>query len=161
MNDPAKAEPVKAEPVKADPVKIDSAETPSTLVLERVFPHPPEKLWRALTESPLVAEWLLNNDFEPSIGHRFHFRREPVGAWNGVIDSEVLVVEPLRRLSYRWDTLGVETVVLWTLTPADGGTHLRFEQSGFGANQRANYNGAKYGWTGFIGNLEKTVACLP
>jgi uncharacterized protein YndB with AHSA1/START domain len=134
--------------------------TPGTLVIERVFPHPREKLWRALTESPLIAQWLMSNDFEPTVGHRFSFRREPVPGWNGVIDSEVLVIEPLKRLSYRWDSMGVETVVQWTLTPADGGTHLRFEQSGFGPEQKANYQGAKYGWTGFIGNLEKIVAEL-
>ena len=139
----------------------DTQEAPRTLVLERVFPHPPEKLWRALTEGALLAQWLLSNDFEPEVGHRFRFRREPVGNWNGVIDSEVLNVEPCRRLCYRWDALGVETVVEWTLTPAEGGTHLRFEQSGFGPGQQSNYQGAKYGWTGFIGNLEKVVACLP
>ena len=135
----------------------EAAESPGTLVIERVFRHAPEKVWRALTEGPLLAQWLMNNDFEPMVGHRFNFRREPVPGWNGVIDSEVLAIEPGRRLSYRWDTMGVETVVVFTLTPEDGGTHLRFEQSGFGPDQRANYNGARHGWTGFLGKLE-TVA---
>jgi uncharacterized protein YndB with AHSA1/START domain len=78
----------------------NATEGTRTLVIERVFPHPPEKVWRALTESPLVAQWLLKNDFEPTVGHRFQFRSEPVPQWNGIIDSEVLIVEPLKRLSW-------------------------------------------------------------
>ncbi len=67
---------------------------------ERVFPHPPEKLRRALTESPLLAQWLMNNDFEPVIGRKFQFRADPMPNWNGVIDCEVLVVEPLEQIRY-------------------------------------------------------------
>ncbi|HEX4038603.1 MAG TPA: SRPBCC domain-containing protein [Acidobacteriaceae bacterium] len=133
-------------------------DNPRTLVVERVFPHPPEKLWRALTESTLLAQWLMTNDFEPVIGRRFRFRAPPVPQWNGLIDCEVLVVEPLKRLSYTWGSLGVQSVVLWTLTPADGGTHLRMEHSGFGPDQEANYKGAKYGWNRFIGAMEKVLA---
>ena len=133
------------------------AETPRSLVVERVFPHPPEKLWRALTESPLLAQWLLNNNFQPAVGHKFQFRSEPVLNWNGVIDCEVLVVDHMKQLSYTWDTLGVGTVVLWTLTPAESGTHLRMEQSGFGPDRKANYNGAKYGWTSFFNCLERVL----
>jgi uncharacterized protein YndB with AHSA1/START domain len=48
-----------------------TAESTRTLVIERIFPHPPEKLWRALTESPLLAQWLMRNDFEPLVGRRF------------------------------------------------------------------------------------------
>ena len=131
-----------------------------TLVIEREMPHPPEKIWRALTEGPLLEEWLLKNDFQPVVGHRFSFRREPVGNWNGVVDCEVLLVEPHSRLSYRWGTLGLETVVAWTLTPTEGGTHLHMEQSGFGPDREANYKGAKYGWQNFIGKLEQVVGGL-
>lgn len=133
------------------------AETPDTLVVERVFPHPPEKLWRALTESPLLAQWLLSNDFEPAPGHKFQFRADPVPGWNGLIHCEVLVVEPLKQLSYTWASMGLGTIVLWTLTPAEGGTHLRMEQSGFGPDRPANYNGAKYGWQRFFDGLERVT----
>jgi uncharacterized protein YndB with AHSA1/START domain len=136
------------------------AETPSTLVIERVFPHPPEKLWRALTESPLIAQWLMNNDFAPAVGHKFQFRSNPVPNWDGIIDCEVLVVEPIKTLSYTWGTLGMGTVVLFVLTPAEDGTHLRMEQSGFGPDRQANYNGARYGWQKFLGGLEQVVAGL-
>jgi uncharacterized protein YndB with AHSA1/START domain len=136
------------------------AEGTRTLTIERTFPHPPEKLWRALTESSLLAQWLMNNDFEPVIGHRFQFRAQPVPNWNGVIDCEVLVVDPLKQLSYSWEALGLGSVVLFTLTPADGGTHLRMEHSGFGPDQDAAYKGANYGWQKFLGALETVVAEL-
>ncbi len=135
----------------------DAAESTRTLVIERVFPHPPEKLWRALTEKPLVAQWLLKNDFEPEVGRRFQFRNEPMPSWDGVIDCEVLIVDPLRRLSYTWSALGLDSVVLWTLTPAPGGTHLRMEHSGFRADQQAAYQGANYGWQKFLGALERVL----
>ncbi len=133
------------------------AQTSATLVIERVFPHPPEKLWRALTESRLLAEWLLNNDFELTAGRKFQFRREPMPHWNGVIDCKVLVVEPLKRLSYTWGSLGLETVVEWMLTPAEDGTHLRMEQSGFASEQDRAYKGAKYGWQNFLNGLEQVL----
>ena len=133
---------------------IDAEGTTRTLVIEKIFRHPPEKLWRALTETPLLAQWLMKNDFEPVVGHKFQFRAEPVPNWDGVIDCEVLVLEPLKRLSYSWGALGLGSVVLFTLTPADGGTHLRLEHSGFRPDQPQAYGGAKYGWTRFFNNLE-------
>jgi len=136
-------------------------ETARSLVVERDFPHPPEKLWRALTEGPLLEQWMMNNDFKPVVGHKFQFHAEPNPRWNGVVDCEVLVVEPFRRLSYNWGVGGSESgmqwVVAWTLTPAEGGTHLRMEQSGFSPEQKGNYQGAKYGWQKFFGNLERVI----
>jgi uncharacterized protein YndB with AHSA1/START domain len=142
----------------------NTAESPRTLVIERTFAHPPEKLWRALTESPLIAQWMMNNDFEPVVGRRFQFRADPVPNWNGIVDCEVLIVVPLQRLSYNWGVgggdSGLQWVVEWTLTPAEGGTHVRMEQSGFGPDQQQAYQGAKYGWQKFIGGLEQVVAGL-
>jgi uncharacterized protein YndB with AHSA1/START domain len=135
---------------------IDAAST-KTLVIEREMPHPPEKVWRALTEGQLIEEWLMKNDFKPVVGHRFTFRATPVPNWNGVIDCEVLVVEPNSRLSYGWGAMGLESVVAWILTPTENGTHLRMEHSGFPSEEGANYKGAKYGWQKFIGNLELVV----
>jgi uncharacterized protein YndB with AHSA1/START domain len=134
--------------------------TTRTLVIEREMPYPPEKIWRALTEGPLIKEWLMDNDFQPVVGHGFSFRSTPVPNWNGVIDSEVLVVEPSKKLSYTWGTMGMESVVVWTLIPTSGGTLLRMEQSGFGSDQDAAYKGATYGWNKFIGNMERVVAAL-
>jgi uncharacterized protein YndB with AHSA1/START domain len=131
-----------------------------TLVIEREMPHPPEKIWRALTQGSLIAEWLMVNDFQPVVGHRFQFRSTPVQNWNGIIDSEVLLVEPKTRLSYTWVSLGLESVVTWTLTPTEGGTHVRMEHSGFPSEESASYKGAKYGWQNFIGKLEQVVGGL-
>ena len=134
--------------------------TTRSLVIERELSHPPEKIWRALTEGPLIKEWLMENDFEPVLGHRFTLRSTPVPNWNGIIECEILLIEPNRKLSYSWGTLGLGTVVTFTLTPTDAGTHLRLEQSGFGPDQEANYKGANYGWQRFIGGLERVVAGL-
>jgi uncharacterized protein YndB with AHSA1/START domain len=131
-----------------------------TLVIEKEFAHPPEKVWRALTQGALIKEWLMDNDFQPVVGHKFSFRATPVGTWSGVIESQVLVVEPNQKLSYSWGTLGVDTAVTWTLAATRTGTLLRMEQSGFGPEQDANYKGAKYGWTKFIGNMERVVGDL-
>jgi uncharacterized protein YndB with AHSA1/START domain len=144
----------------------EAAPTTRTLVVERVFPHPPEKLWRALTESSLLAQWMMGNDFEPVAGRRFQFRTDPKPNWNGIVDCEVFVVEPLKQLSYSWgvgkseSSAGLQWIVLWTLTPVEGGTNLRMEQSGFGPDQTANYNGARYGWKIFFDGLERLVEGL-
>jgi uncharacterized protein YndB with AHSA1/START domain len=134
--------------------------TTRSLVIERELPHPPEKVWRALTQGPLIQEWLMANDFQPLVGHQFKFRSTPMPNWNGVIDCEVLAVEPNQKLSYSWSSLGLVSVVVWTLVATSGGTLLRMEQSGFRPDQEAAYQGANYGWQKFIGNLERVVAGL-
>src|ERR1700743_1762055 len=96
-----------------------STETRS-VVIEREFAFPPEKIWRALTQSHLIEEWLMKNDFKPVVGHKFNFRARPVMGWNGVADCEVLEVAPHRRLVYAWSASGeqardgLKTIVTWT-----------------------------------------------
>src|SRR5579863_9037077 len=115
-----------------------------SLVIEKELPHPPEKVWRALTQGPLIKEWMMDNDFQPVVGHKFTFRATPAPNWDGIIESEVLVVEPNQKLSYSWGTLGSEMVVEWTLAATEGGTRLRMEQSGFRPDQDFAYKGATY-----------------
>jgi uncharacterized protein YndB with AHSA1/START domain len=134
--------------------------TTRSLVIEKEMPHPLERVWRALTQGSLMKEWLMDNDFQPVVGHRFNFRSTPAPNWNGVVDCEVLAVEPNKRLSYSWCSMGLASVVSWTLSATARGTLLRFEQTGFGPGQEANYNGAKYGWQKFIGGMERVVAGL-
>jgi uncharacterized protein YndB with AHSA1/START domain len=140
--------------------------TARSIVIEKDMPHPPEKIWRALTQSALLEEWLMKNDFEPVVGRKFNFRSTPMPQWNGVTDCEVLAVEPNKKLSYRWDSSGDEaknglrTIVTWTLTPTKTGTHLRMEQSGFRAEDENFYQGANYGWQRMVGALEGVVAGL-
>jgi len=131
-----------------------------SLVIEKELPHPLEKVWRALTQGGLIKEWLMDNDFQPVVGHRFSFRSPPMPNWNGVIESEVLAVEPNKTVSYSWASLGLESVVVWTLVATSGGTVVRMEHSGFRPDQEAAYRGATYGWQKFIGNLERVVAGL-
>jgi len=138
----------------------DPAASTHSVVIERDLPHPPEKIWRALTQSNLIQQWLMENDFEPTLGHKFSLRMPPVQGWNGVIDGEVLAVEPLRLLSYTWASMGLPTTVTFTLTPTPTGTHLRMEQSGFPSTDSASYKGATYGWNNFLGKLEQVVAGL-
>ncbi len=132
--------------------------TTRSVVIEREIAHPQEKIWRALNESGLIKQWLMENEFQPVTGHHFKFRTSPSPHWNGMLDSEVLVVEPHTKLSYTWASGGLNTVVLWTLSPTKSGTLLRMEQSGFPLGQEENYVGATYGWQKFIGNLETVIA---
>lgn len=137
-----------------------------SLVIEREMLHPPEKVWRALAQGALIEEWLMQNDFQPVVGHRFNFRAAPMPHWNGVTDCEVLVVEPYEGLSYRWNASGDEaagglrTVVTWTLTPTEGGVLVRMEQSGFRPEEERNYQGATYGWQRYLAGLERVVEGL-
>jgi uncharacterized protein YndB with AHSA1/START domain len=130
------------------------------VVVERDIAHPPEKLWRALTQPRLIEEWLMKNDFAPAVGHRFNLR----GDWGGVIDCEVLVVEPNKELSYTWNfkhddaAFNLESVVTFTLTPTGTGTRLRMEQVGFRPDQRQAFGGAHAGWKQFLEKLEQVLA---
>lgn len=131
----------------------DAAAATRTIVVEREFAHPPEKVWRALTRPELVAEWLMAGDVAPTLGHRFAF-----GADWGHVDCEVVEVEPERTLAYSWDGKGLESIVTWTLTPTAAGTHLRMEQTGFQPDQKLAYHGAKAGWPRFLGALDDLLA---
>jgi uncharacterized protein YndB with AHSA1/START domain len=136
------------------------------------MPHSPQKIWRALTQGRLIEEWLMKNEFQPAVGHRFNFRATPMPHWNGVVDCQVLAVDPNQRLSYRWNASGswnasgeeaaggLKTIVTWTLTPTTGGTLVRMEHSGFRPEDEFNYQGASYGWQRYIGGLERVAAGL-
>ncbi len=129
-----------------------SAETLS-VVLEREIPHPPEKIWRALTQPHLIAEWLMKNDFKAQVDHRFSLTAE----W-GSVDCQVLEVEPNRTLAYTWGDSRLKSIVTWTLSPKGAGTHLRMEQTGFRPDQPRYFQGAQAGWPRFFDNLEQVLA---
>jgi uncharacterized protein YndB with AHSA1/START domain len=131
----------------------DTATQTRSVVVEREMPYPPEKIWRALTQPHLLAEWLMKNDFMPVVNHRFNFR----GDW-GAADCQVREVEPNKTLSYTWAAFGLESIVTWTLTPTRTGTHLRMEQTGFRSDQQQAYLGARGGWQRFFANLEQVLA---
>ena len=131
-----------------------------SVVVEREVPHPPEKIWRALTQPRLIEEWLMKTDFRPLVSHQFSFRAD----W-GAVDCEVLAIEPLRKLSYTWNAKragesggGLKSIVTWTLTPTEAGTLLRMEQSGFRREQAQYFGGAKQGWPQLFANLERVLS---
>jgi uncharacterized protein YndB with AHSA1/START domain len=141
----------------------ETVETRS-IVVERTVRHPPAKVWRALTTSGLIAEWLMQNDFQPIVGHRFNFHAKPIpGMWNGTTDCEVLTVEPERRLAYTWNASGDEaeqglkSVVTWTLTPAGAGTHVRMEHSGFRPQDEGGRQAMGGGWPRILEGLERVA----
>ena len=131
---------------------------PRSIVVEREIPHPPEKIWRALTQPHLLAEWLMKTEFRPAVGHRFVLRAD----W-GSVDGEVLEVEPHRTLSYSWNSdsenaNGLRSTITWELTPTGAGTRLRMEQSGFRPDQRRAFGGASAGWPQHFSALERVLA---
>jgi len=104
------------------------------LRFEVTYPHPPERVWRALTDPAAMREWLMDNTFaEARVGHQFQFRTTPAPGFNGIVDCEVTLVEPPRRLAYTWygGWLGRPTVVTYTLEPVPEGTRLCLEHTGF------------------------------
>ena len=123
-----------------------------SVVVEREIPHPPEKIWRALTQPHLIEEWLMKSNFKPVVDHRFNLRAD----W-GPVGCQVMAVEPNKALSYTWAAYGL-SIVTWTLTPTSTGTHLRMEQSGFRPDQQQAYQGAKGGWRQFFAKLEQVLA---
>ncbi|CAH0227146.1 hypothetical protein SRABI118_02370 [Massilia sp. Bi118] len=126
-----------------------------TVTVEREFAHPPEKIWRALTQPHLIEAWLMKNNFVPAVHQRFTL----TGDW-GSVDCQVLEIEAQRSLSYTWAAMGLDSVVTWTLTPSGAGTHLRMEQSGFRPDQDQAFHGAQYGWNKFFGGLEQVLGGL-
>ena len=101
------------------------------LHFEVTYPHPPEKVWRALTDPQAIAQWLMKNDFAPRVGHKFQFHTKPAPGFDGIVNCEVLEVDRPRRLAYTWCGGKMNTTVTWILEPVGAGTRLRLTQTGF------------------------------
>lgn len=95
------------------------------------YDHPPARVWEALTRADALAAWLMPNDFEPRVGHRFTFRTDPAPGFDGIVHCEVLALDPPARMVWSWRGGNIDTVVTFELEPAGRGTRLRFEQRGF------------------------------
>jgi uncharacterized protein YndB with AHSA1/START domain len=132
------------------------------LAFEFDLHHSPEKVWRALTDPTLLAQWLLPAiGFKLQPGAAFTFKTEPVGGWDGVVHCRIADIEPLRRLSYDWGVGDMATVVTFTLTPTASGTRLSLVQSGFRPDQKKNLGGARYGWRMMGGKLVDLLPRIP
>lgn len=130
-----------------------------SLSFEFDLQHSPEKVWRALTDPELLAEWLLPVvGFKPESGAAFMFKTQAYPGWDGTVNCQVLEIEAQRKISYTWRVPFLDTVVTFTLTPTARGTHLSLVQSGFKAEQKQEFGGARYGWKMMGGKL---VELLP
>ena len=126
--------------------------------------HSPEKVWRALTDPVLLAEWLLPVfDLELEPGAAFTFKTQPYPGWDGIVNCRMLEIEAQRKLSYSWvvGDMALDTVVTFTLTPTASGTRLSLVQSGFKPDQKQNSGGARYGWKMMGGKLVDLLARIP
>jgi len=124
--------------------------------------HGPEKVWRALTDPVLLAEWLLPVvDLQLEPGSAFTFKAQPQPGWDGQVNCRFVEIEAQKKLSYTWVVGGIDTVVTFTLTPTPSGTRLSLLQSGFKPDQKQNFGGARYGWKMMGGKLLDLLAKLP
>lgn len=130
-----------------------------SLSLDFDLAHPPEKVWRALTDPALLAEWLLPViDLRLEPGAAFTFRTQPYPGWDGTVSCRIVEIETHRKLSYTWTVPFLDTVVTFTLTPTASGTRLSIVQSGFGPEHKREFGGARYGWTMMGGKLVELLA---
>jgi uncharacterized protein YndB with AHSA1/START domain len=134
-----------------------------SISFEFVLHHAPEKVWRALTDPVLLAEWLLPVlDLRLEPGAAFTFKAPPQPGWDGTVNCRFVEIEAHRKLSYTWVVgFGIDTVVTFTLTPMASGTHLSLVQSGFRPDQKQNRAGARYGWKMMGGKLVDLLARIP
>lgn len=128
-----------------------------TIKLKTVLPHPPGKVWAALTQAELLGAWFMKNDIEPKQGHYFTFRMKPQKGWDGITHCEIIALDPGKHIAstYRGEATGekalacagihsetagkltkgiftqLDTVLSFTLEPTCGGTILRMEHSGY------------------------------
>ena len=124
--------------------------------------HSPEKVWRALTDPVLLAEWLLpvvDHKLEP--GAAFTFNAPPQPGWDGTVNCRFREIEARRKLSWAWVVGNIDTVVTFTLTPTGSGTRLSLVQSGFKPEQKQAFGGARYGWKMMGGKLVDLLARIP
>ena len=143
---------------KTAPSQTDS------IAFEFDLQHRPEKVWRALTDPVLLAEWLLpvfDLTLEP--GAAFAFKTQPHPGWDGTVNCRFLEIDAQKTLSYSWvvGDMVLDTVVTFTLTPTASGTRLSLVQSGFKPDQKQNFGGARYGWRLMGGKLVDLLARIP
>ncbi|WNG27671.1 SRPBCC domain-containing protein [Cystobacter fuscus] len=140
--------------------------TPQAIRYEFHLRHAPERVWKALTTREAMAKWLMPNDFEPRLGHRFTFRREPIPQldFDGIAHCEVIALERPRLLAFTFRGGVLDTRVSFRLEPEGDGTHLFFEHSGFDVNdprQKFSFDAMGKGWSSLGEKLDEVVTASP
>lgn len=144
------------------PIDKTSPSQTESIAFEFDLPHSPAKVWRALTDPALLAEWLL-----PVVGHKlepgaaFTFQAQPQPGWDGIVNCRFVEIEAQKKLSWTWVVGDLDTVVTFTLAPTASGTRLFLVQSGFKPHQKQNWGGARYGWNMMGGKLIDLLARNP
>jgi uncharacterized protein YndB with AHSA1/START domain len=131
------------------------------------FPHSAEIIWEYLTDSELISQWLMKNDFKPVVGHKFSFNASPAPSieFDGNVYCEVLEISAPKKLSYSWkfgprtgETI-IDSLVVWLLTPKNGGTELSLVHSGFtDPRQIPAYDAMDAGWQAHINKIRDLIA---
>jgi uncharacterized protein YndB with AHSA1/START domain len=147
-----------------NPIDTTAPSQTESISFEFDLHHSPEKVWRALTDPVLLTEWLLpviDLKLEPRAA--FTFKTQPYPGWDGTVNCRILEIEAHRKLSYTWvvGDMALDTVVTFTLTPTASGTRLSLVQSGFKADQKQNFGGARYGWKMMGGKLVDLLGRIP
>ncbi|ESQ90062.1 hypothetical protein ABAC460_09855 [Asticcacaulis sp. AC460] len=138
------------------------------IVIDEVFPHPAETVWKTLTTPELMSRWMMQpTGFRAAEGQAFTFQTKPAGAWDGTIRCQVLEIVPKRRLVYAWKGgdagntgygAPLDTVVTWTLTPVEAGTRVQLVHSGFVLPKNDSaYRNMSDGWVKVIGRLDSVA----
>ena len=142
-----------------NPIDTTDRSQTESISFEFDLQHPPEKVWRTLTDPDLLAIWLLpviGFKLEPGAG--FTFKAQPQPGWDGVVNCRLREIEAQRKLSWSWVVGDIDTVVTFTLTPTASGTRLSLVQSRFKPDQKQAFGGARYGWRRMGGQLVELLA---
>ena len=130
--------------------------TTETIRLDQFVPHPPARVWEALTDPELHARWWAAGDVKAEVGHRFSLDMGNFGQQ----ECQVLEVEPEKLLSYTFAEGSLDTTVTWRLTPEGDGTQLHLEHAGFDMDSplgRQAFEGMGHGWPGVLSRLAPAI----
>jgi len=142
-----------------NPIDMTARSQTESIAFEFDLRHPPEKVWRALTDPVLLADWLLPVfDLKLEPGAAFTFKTQPMPGWDGTVNCRCVEIQAQRKLSYTWVVGEMDTVVTFTLSPTASGTRLSLVHSGFKPDQKQNFAGARYGWKMMGGKLVDLLA---
>jgi uncharacterized protein YndB with AHSA1/START domain len=145
-----------------NPVDKTARSQTESIAFDFDLQHSPQKVWRALTDPVLLAEWLLPVvDLKLEPGASFLFKTQPHPGWDGTVNCRLVEIDAHRKLSYAWAVPGLDTVVTFTLTPTASGTLLSVVQSGFKPEQKQAFGGARYGWKMMGEKLVNLLGGLP